>query len=82
MTDTKQSFNTVTNKMDFELCNLIFLLNETKQLEQLESIITDHYKLQNYFVKDPKPVNGEIRGTSNNEKKKKQIKPFSHLLLY
>ena len=46
MADTKQSFNTVTKKMDLELCDPIFLLNGTKQLEQLDSIITDHYKLQ------------------------------------
>ena len=85
MVDTKQSFNTVTNKMDLELCDLIFLLNETKQLEQLESIMTDHYKLQNYFVKDPKPVNErkriEIEETSNNEKKESKSK-FSTIYFY
>ena len=43
-------------------------------MEQLESIIADHYKLQNYFVKDPKPVNGEIEDTSNNEKKDSKSK--------
>ena len=85
MVDTKQSFNTVTNKMDLELCDLIFLLNETKQMEQLESIMTDHYKLQNYFVKDPKPVNErkriEIEETSNNEKKESKSK-FSTIYFY
>ena len=69
--DTKQSFNTVTNKMDLNF--VTFSLNGTKQLEQLAIIIIDHYKLQNYFVKDPKPMNGgkrtEIEGTSNNENK-------------
>ena len=64
--------------MDLELCDLIFLFSGAKQLEQLESIITDHYKLLSYFAKDPKPVNGgkrtEIEDTSNNEKKESTSK--------
>ena len=60
------------------ICDLIFLLNGTKQLEQLESIVTDYYNLKNYFIKDPKPVNGgkriEIEDTSNDEEKESKSK--------
>ena len=57
----KQIYNTITQEMDFELCNLIMMLDSKKQFEKLQQIIVIFYTYNNFEGKNPKSVNGGTR---------------------
>ena len=59
--DMKQIYNTITKEMDFELCNLIMMLDSKKQFEKLQQIIVNFYTSNDFEVKNPKSVNGGTR---------------------
>ena len=59
--DMKLIYNTITQEMDFELCNLIMMLDSKKQFEKLQQIIVNFHTSNNFEVKNPKSVNGGTR---------------------
>ena len=81
----KQIYNTTTKEMDFELCNLIMMLDSKKQFENLQQIIINFYTSNDFEVKNPKSVNGGTRiGIDKriiSESENKDIKT-RHLTIY
>ena len=57
LADMKQTFNTTTKRTEFELSDLIMMLDNKNQLEDLQEKVTEFYKSNNFEVRDPKPVN-------------------------
>ena len=61
LADMKQTFNTTTKRTEFELGDLIMMLDNKNQLEDLQEKVTEFYKSNHFKAKDPKPVNGGKR---------------------
>ena len=79
----KQTFNTTTKRTEFELGDLIMMLDNKNQLEDLQEKVTEFYKSNNFEVRDPKPVNGgkRIDIDEHTSKDKKDIKS-KYLTIY